>query len=158
MFKWLILGETGYLDPEEIEEGEFEDEEEAEDEEKVTDDVLNVNEVVEIEKKEREPQQQKQKLKKHKHTEHHGHSEHGVKIKKHQTSANHANSGNKRGRKPKHAAAVTIDATVPVPPSDHSTNDSLSIKSHDIIVSPKTINPLERMKIEALISSTTNNM
>ena len=34
MFKWLILGETGYLDPEEIEEGEFEDEEEAEDEER----------------------------------------------------------------------------------------------------------------------------
>ena len=144
MFKWLILGETGYLDPtnEDIESAEFEDIDNtegtlvvsaAEEGEDISN--TNINESIDeiIEKKKKKKKIKYELTKKE-------------KVKDHKIKKPHI----KRGRKPKNH--TSSDQSV-----DNTTNDSLSNKSHeDSILSPKTINPLERMKIEALISSTSN--
>ena len=163
MFKWLILGETGYLDPaDDSEEVEEEVEEEQVEEEIVGKDInlesdINAeededDEIIEIERRDK-------KQKKNHHKERKDLKDAMNKKDKKKARSSSLPTGNKRGRKPKNQSnsSVTISTDLIESYTDNNTNDSLSIQSHDPILSPKTINPMERMKIEALISSASND-
>lgn len=145
MFKWLVLGETGYLDPAEIEEDDDDDEEEEVSEENTataTMDTIRNRKTVASDQEDDHEIKKKHKKQKDSHKDH----KHKDKKKQHKMPP-----PSKRGRKPK----TQLSSASTSEPSDNNTNDSLSI---DPILSPQTINPLERMKIEALISSNSNDL
>lgn len=144
MFKWLVLGETGYLDPAEIDDDDDDDEEEEVSEENTaTINTIRNRKAVASDQEDGHEIENKHKKQKD------NHKDRNLKDKKKQHKMP---PPSKRGRKPKTQLSSSASTSEP---SDNNTNDSLSI---DPILSPQTINPLERMKIEALISSNSNDL
>ena len=153
LFKWLILGETGYLDPVNSGSDDYGQFEDVDVSDEPASEVLKNNEVV-FEPLESSSSSSLKRNKK------------GSK-----SSTTITTSGNKRGRKPKNSStAVTIDVkgTTNNTVSDGTTDSSTKTEAlnltetataviEPLVASPKPIKPSDAIKIEALITNANGN-